>query len=207
MKHWTVIIVSLLISHQVYAQSVADSPDRDQLQVGQTYEVDNEKSNAAVKKFDVDLTLGTSFTYSPNNFYGPSVFVAPSLNYAINPKFSISAGVAVERANFYPLYTSTEEEQNMLPMTRVFMYTRGTYQLSPRLSVGGTAYKVINDVPRLTSYSSPHGYNFEGMSFDLNYKITNSISVGFQMRLQNGSYYYDQNSLIPREGYVPLNGF
>ena len=201
------IAASINIGLKAQADTLLSDPDQLVLPVP-----DNDKRTeikADEKKLDIDLTVGTSFLYSPGNFYGPSFYAAPSLSYQINPRFRLSAGVALERGGFYPLHTSSGEDDSMLPMTRAFMFARGSYQVSPRLTIGGSAYKSINDVPRLEEYGVPLDYNYEGVSFDINYRLSNSISVGFQMRMQNGGgyYYYNPNSLIPPAGYVPVPGF
>lgn len=206
MKKLVLLLCALSLSWIIYSQSETDSLDRDQLEVTGSFDQPVENtSQEDMKKWDTDLTLGTSFTVSPGNFYGPSLFLAPSLLYRFNPRFTLSTGIALEHATFYPLYNYSSTEDQLLPMTRAFIYARGSYRISDRLIVGGTAYKAINDVPRLTSYSSPYNFNYEGMSFDIHYKISDGFAVGFQMHLQNGNYY--QDGLIPPAGYVPLNGF
>ena len=91
-------------------------------------------------------------------------------------------------------------------MTRAFLYARGTYLVSPRLSVSGTAYKVINDVPRLSNHLSSYNLNYQGISVGFNYKFSNSFSFGFEMQMQQNPY-YRSDGLIPPAGYVSVPGF
>ncbi|MBN1599823.1 MAG: hypothetical protein JW894_16125 [Bacteroidales bacterium] len=160
-----------------------------------------------LKKLKPGLEVGTSFSFSPDNYYGPSYYVAPHSSFLVTPRFILTAGLAYEYSQIYPLYSGENDDMEMLPMTRAFLYARGTYLLSSRLTIGATAYKAINDVPKLTRNLEEMSNNYQGMSLDMQYKISDSFSVGFQIRMQNGSYYYNGNSMIPAAGYVPLRGF
>ncbi len=159
-----------------------------------------------LKRFDIGMNVGTGFTYSPKNFFGPSYYIAPDFSYLVTPRFVLSAGVGVEYARFYPLYSGSSDQDEILPMTRVFLYAHGTYLLSSRLTVSGIAYKGINDVPRLTNYSPSYNTTYQGMGVGFNYKFTNSFSVGFEMRIQQNSY-FPNDRFIPPDGYIPIPGF
>jgi hypothetical protein len=184
--------------------------DHDQLEIV----IDEEENSVAenlndvkLKRLDTHLEVGTSFTFSPNNFYGPSIYVAPSLSYLVTPRFSFSVGVAVERSNYYFIQSETSYSDGMLPMTRAFLYSKGSYLLSPKLVLSGTVYTTMNDVPGSKDNSHPYmtNYNYRGMSLGLDYKINSSFSIGFHVATQNG--YYPSNSMIPPAGYVYIPGF
>ena len=190
-----------LTSLSVICQEKTDDPDQLVLPKSTENTGDVVKNDVKPKRLSTGFDVGTSFTYSKGNFFGPSYYVAPHLNYQLSPRLLLSAGVSVERSNFHTLYEQPAGESDILPMTRAFIYGRGSYLLSDRLTVSGTVYKAINDVPRLTRYSAPLNYNYQGASLEFNYKITNSISFGVQVRTQNGSqtgfgYYSPQNFLM-----------
>lgn len=188
------------------AQVEPNSIDIDQLEVFKSDEQSDKETIPKLKKFVTNVTVGTSFSYSPGNFYGQSYYVAPSFTYLVNQRFSLSAGIALQQSRFYPLYSTSEGINENQAFTQAFVYIRGSYLLNPRLRIGGTIYKSINGLPRLGADYHSTNYNYQGMSLDLQYKISNSFSVGFEMRMQNGSYTIG-NSLIPFEGYVPVFGF
>jgi len=205
MRYYLVILGFMFWFAGTAGQSDTEAADPDQLVIiEQGTEVPETNSPVKIKKFDTDLSVGTSFTYSPHNYFGPSVYIAPSVSWRVNPRFTLQGGAGIERGSYYPLYGSVEREQQMLPMTRAFMFARGSYQLTERLSVAGTAYKVVNDVPRLTHYSRPFNYNYEGVSLGVDYKITPAISVGFHMGFRNQGNYYNDQGLFPPGGYVPV---
>jgi len=207
MKYWLTMLMALIINSCLYSQGTNDTIDTDQLKIDAPALQKTPAENPEMKRLDADLTIGTSFMYSPGNFYGPSFYVAPSLSYRINPRFTIASGVALEQGSFYPVYQNSSDEKNMLPMTRAFLFARGSYQLTSRLTVGGGVYKAVNTMPQLSRYSPACNYNYQGISLDLNYKITHSFSVGFQMRIQDGNFQYQEDGLIPPAGYVPVQGF
>ena len=195
----TGIVFLMFILPGMYGQQ--DSiPDPDQLiVVPQTEEGFDVTGPVKQKKFDVDMTVGTGFTYSPKNFLGPSYYIAPEFSYRVAPRFILSGGVGVEYARFYPLYNSSSEQGDILPMTRLFLYARGSYLLTPNLTVSGVTYKGINDVPRLTRYNQSFKYDYQGMGVGFNYKFSDSFSVGFEMRIQQNSYYPGDGLIMPYE--------
>ena len=204
------ILIILILAFCFRINSIAQQDqlpaDNDQLEVtGEQEETSADFNDVKPKKLHPHLEVGTSFTYSPNYFYGPSYYIAPGFSYAVTPRFYLLAGIAIEHSTFYPLYSQGRDADNILPMTRAFMYAKGSYLLTPRLTINGTVYKSINDVPGTAQHSYPYNYNYQGMSVGLRYKISNSFSFGFQVRTQNG--YYNPPGLIPREAYVPVPGF
>lgn len=185
---------------------VFEENDPDQIDVAiDKLDSDNDINDVNPKRLKTHLEVGTSFTYSSNNFYGPSVYAAPSLSYLVTPRLTLTAGVAIERSTLYFMESSGAFDDGMLPMTRAFLFARGTYMLTSKLALSGSVYKTINDVPRRENISYPYNYNYQGMSLGLNYKFNDSFSVGFQLSTQNG--YYNPNSLIPPAGYVYVPGF
>jgi hypothetical protein len=157
------------------------------------------------KRLNTHVELGTSFIYSPRNFYGPSYYVAPNLSYLITPRFSLSAGVGFEYTSLYPLYSMPNEENTMLPMTRAFLYASGSYLLTERLMITGSVYKTINDVPKLSKYSRPMNYSYQGVGLGIQYQINRNFSIGFHVRMNNMSY--PSSGLIPLDALVPDSGY
>ena len=198
----------IAISLHISGQEQESFSDPDQLKITSgPVDSDTIQETADRRRFDTDLTIGTGFAFSPHNFFGPTYYIAPGFSYTVTPRFILSGGVGAEFGRFYPLYEGGNQEDQILPMTRAFLYARGTYLLSPRLSISGVAYKVINDVPRLTRYNPAVNYNSQGIGMGFNYKITESFSVGFEMQIQQNSYYNQSGGLIPPEGYVSIPGF
>lgn len=176
----------------------SDSTDTDQLIIKDDNQYNSQidvpsKSALKDKKLYTGLEVGTSFSYSPGNFFGPSFYVAPNLSYMINPRFMLQAGVGIERSNYQALYENSGYNNGVLPMTRAFFYARGSYFLTSRITVDGTVYKTINDVPKLSKYSSPVNYSQNGAIIGINYKLNNSLSFGFHIQMNNNSF-QQQNS-------------
>jgi hypothetical protein len=199
------IFLFAVITTAAYNQQ--DSVVRDADQLISVSPENNSSIETPSKKdrLNTNLEAGTSFVFSPHNFYGPSYYISPGLSYKLTPHFYLSAGIALQYSTFYPLYNQNETSQKMLPMTQAFIYTKGSYFISPRLVVNGTIYKNLMDAPQLTENSRAMNYNYQGLSVGFNYKFSNSFSFGIQMNMQNGSYKSDD--LIPASGYVPVPGF
>ncbi len=188
----------------VLSQDIETEPD--QLDISGVGEVDQPESLVPEeKRLKTNVEVGTSFIYSPRNFYGPSYYVAPSLSYLVTPRFSLSAGVGFEYSSIYPLYNTIDNGSEMLPMTRAFLFARGSYLLTDRIIVTGSVYKTMNDVPKLNNYSRPMNYSYQGVDLGIQYQINQHFSVGFHMRMSNMNY--PSSGLIPPDALVPIPGF
>lgn len=201
-----ILISGFCIVQRSNAQQDQIENDPDQLEVVVLQEESTETANEVkTNRLKTHLEVGTSFTCSPNNFYGPSYYIAPSLFYLVTPRFLLSTGVAIEHSNYYIMQLQDLNSDGMLPMTRAFLFAKGTYMLTQKLAVSGTVYKSINNVQNPGGRSYPYNCNYQGISMGLDYKINDSFSVGFHMGTQGG--YYNSNALIPSSGYVYVPGF
>jgi hypothetical protein len=202
--HYFILILALFFPYSVYSQEDTLT-DPDQVPMMLTEPAGSDQKSSFKNKFDTDLEIGTSFTYSPANFYGPYYYAAPSLTYSLTPRLYVTAGAGIQYSTFYSLNSNNEGTNKMLPMTQAFLFASGTYLLSPRLAISGTVYKSALDATQLSKNSRALNYNYQGMSVGFNYKITDSFSFGIQMNIQNGSYRSDE--FIPNAGYAPVTGF
>jgi hypothetical protein len=198
------MIGTLSITVFAFSQKEVALTDSDQLEIASFEDPAADQKPTLKDRTDVGLEVGTSFTFSPGNFYGPSYYIAPSFTYRVSPRFFLSTGIGMQYATFYPANLPADRD-NMLPMTRAYLYARGSYLLTPRLIVSGTVYKSMMDAPRHGNYTNPLNYNAQGMSIGFQYKVSDSFSFGVQMNMQNG--YYQHDPLIPPSGYVPVPGF
>jgi hypothetical protein len=183
----TFLLSGIFINLTFCQQPEADMDD-DQIELIQEttiLPVDSSKHELSKKRFNTGLQAGTSFIYSPNNFYGPSFYLAPHISYNVSPKFQLRSGLIIEKSTFYPISKEEDLTGDILPMTRIFLYTSGSYLLTPKLTVSGTAYKSFDNMSNQALYQYPYSYNVQGMQLDFQYKINRSITVGFQVRKQN----------------------
>jgi hypothetical protein len=165
--------------------------DPDQLETGNTDVTETISHEKATDRFDFGMSVGTGFIYSPGYFYGPSLSISPGLSYKISPEFILSAGLIAERMYYYPVHSAGDDD--MLPMTRAFLYAKGSYLLSPRLVLSGTAYKSTGNAIFYPDYSHDNmrirNYDYQGVDFGIDYKLSRSFSIGIHMRVQDRGYY------------------
>jgi len=199
MKIAHVFLLTLLYFSAPTGFSQADEPDKLDLLGNQDEVTQIEKSES--KRLKTNLEAGTSFMYSPRNFYGPSYYISPNLSYLVTPRFTLSAGIGYQYTSLYPLYNLPEGGSPLLPMTRIFLYTRGSYLLTERLIITGSVYKTINDVPKLRYDPYPNYYNYQGVDLGIHYQINPNFSVGFHMQMNNLNY--PSSGLIPPDALVP----
>ena len=153
------------------------------------YRKDFSKESERKLQTGVDVTMG--YMYSSAGYGGPQFSLSPHVAYPINKRFSFSAGMSVGYGNFYNPYYGMQGQDAMLPMTRMFLYVSGHYQVNEKLTVTGTAYTQINDVPNPSpdSNTPKRDFNAHGASIGFQYQLTPSISFGAQMNFEeNGMY-------------------
>ena len=169
-----VVILTLLIACQIQAQS-SDQPNLSQ--------------SLPFEKVKLSLNAGTSFFYSPNSFSGTSFYVAPKFSYNFTPKFRINAGVMLIRQNLNlssPLLLGNDSQPQSVvirntPAVQGIVFAEGDYLLSERLTLSGSLMKSIepNDQYKNAAWRN----SFQMMSMDVNYKLSNTISVGAGVRM------------------------
>lgn len=190
MKYLISTLAIFFIWHNQFAQ-IAPA-DSDKLEISEEYSQTNSFDSTTVipdnKKIDFGLEAGTSYQFSPGYFHGPGYYIAPNLNYKVSPKFLLTAGVRLGYSALYPLAEESNSEHDMLPMTRMFLYARGSYLLSERLRFSGTVYHIKNDIPYRNKDQNKIDYNYQGMSMGVDYEIIPGLSVGVHVSFQNGNH-------------------
>lgn len=152
-------------------------------------EVNNESTGF---KPDVSVSLGTSFSSFAPGFRSFGTYVMPEFILPVSKKFAVRAGVGYSNV-FYstPANEGTVFGGNNLQYGTV--YVSGIYQVNPKLTIAGTAYKTFSLV-RKRDDTNPFepDYSNEGFAINADYKVTEKfrINVGFSYRKQNPYNYY-----------------
>lgn len=179
--------------------------DMDEIVVSDTLSLQNDVSlitndvKPITKRFytGVDVNMGYMFSVKGG---GPFMTLAPHVTYPLTNKLSLSAGISGGFGNIYMPYLASEGQSGMLPMTQMFIYASGNYQVNEKLSVSGSAYKRVIDVKNPNSSVRPAtSFDYKGVSVGFNYKITNNISFGAQIHVDSPSTNY--NSLFSPYGF------
>ena len=150
------------------------------------------------EKVKVSLNTGTSFVYSPGSFAGSSFFVAPKLSYNMTPKFRLNAGIMLIKQSLNlssSLFPAGENQSRSVVLKNSsniqgVLFAQGDYSLSDRLTLSGSVLKSLdtNNNNRNDAFNN----SFQAMSMGINYKISNTISVGAGVHLiqSNGNNNY-----------------
>lgn len=145
-------------------------------------------------KPDVSVTLGTSFTSFGEGFNAFGTYIMPEVTMPVSKKFSIRAGLG-----YSSMFISTPENtgsifgQNNVQYGTV--YVSGLYQVNPKLSIAGTAFKTFDVAPK-NNEISPRALDFsnEGLMIDVEYKVSDQfrINAGFSYQKRNPyNYFYN----------------
>lgn len=140
------------------------------------------------KKLQTHVDLNMGYMLSGKGYGGPIMSISPYVSYPVSERMWFNAGISVGYSPYNPFYyyDNSHNQNNMLPMTRMFLFAQGNYRVNERLVVNGTAYKQVFDVPNSNKSLFPAtNIDYSGMSVGFNYKITKNISFGAQLQMNS----------------------
>lgn len=130
--------------------------------------------------------------------YGSATYLSPLVSYQVSKRFSMFGGVTFLRT--VPGAALTPVGAEVLPTgvaatNHYLLYGGGTYALSPRLALTGSAWKDLTPVGTVNPYAG-FGNMGQGMSMRADYRLTEHMTISGGLRVsQNGPY---------GPGYSPL---
>ncbi|MBC6612232.1 hypothetical protein H8B15_14985 [Hymenobacter sp. BT507] len=143
------------------------------------------------------LNIGTTFAGG----LGSAMHISPRVTHQLGKRFFVFGGMTYMRSFINPAYyagvTQPATPADALSTTRFavsnryFIYGGGTYLVSPRLALTGTAWKDMS--PTVNPYAG-FGSMGQGMSMRADYRLTENLTVSGGVRVANGV------------GYAPLYG-
>jgi len=154
-------------------------------------------------KTNFHVTVGTSFTSFSGYGSGISSFAMPTMDYQINNKFGINAGLMMinNNMNSVPYYFSSENANNTFSgnVNHSIFFASGTFQLSKKLTVSGSAFKQISNNGNMEKVN-PQAFNFDskGVSIGLKYQLSKNASFGAEIHMIKGfTPYSPYQTLFP----------
>lgn len=162
-------------------------------------------------KLNYNLSAGTSFISAKGFGSGMASYVAPEVSYKLSPKIKINAGVMFINSNFAvarPRYFVNEQSVviKTKPTNSAVAYVEGDYLVNSRLSVSAMIMKDVANNQNSFSGTTP----VQSMSVHMNYKITDNITFGAGMHINQGSnfgYPYPNYNFGPAHNFNPLTDF
>lgn len=172
MKRYFWVIILLIISISAFAQNeklYLYEPDSSTLVAPKH---DNES------RFTYKFSTGVSIS-ACEECLTATAFIAPEIGYKINDKFTISGGLAVS----YSMFPGITENTNANRMFNYTLFAKGSYQLTPKISIYGAAAVNFND------YYNNAKPSFAGI-FGADYHVTehSTISIAVSIRKNNSNF-------------------
>ena len=145
------------------------------------------------EKLQFNLTMGAGFGLSNSIGNSFSTYYSPSVSYQVTPKFKINTGILYinSTVNNLPLYADYKYELFSGNISEYNAYIEGQYQLTDKLSVGGSIFYDF------TNYSSTNGMsmlgksnlNKIGYSANFKYKVAKGLTIEGELRVRDGENY------------------
>ena len=138
-----------------------------------------------------NFSVGTSFSHMKSYGSGMSFFIAPSYTLPLTGRWSVHGGVV---ASQYQGFNGTTSMENLMPnsLSSFALFVATSYRMNDRLVLHGAGVKQLASGPA-TPFAP---YAMDHVSLGATYKLTNNITIGASVRLNQGYGNYG----------TPLNG-
>ncbi len=188
MKYLYITLISFFFIASSYSQN--------------TNEFYNPDNTIEEKKVGVKLDIGTSYLSFGNSGVFNS-YISPSLSYKLSPKLSILLGVVFINSNYKNIFNSASENVSLSDASGMQSYLRAQaqYQFSERLKITG---EILYGKNNIYSKLGINGANSQNISYSVSaeYKLTDNITIGLQLRKSNRNpYNYYNNALLFGNNY------
>jgi hypothetical protein len=135
------------------------------------------------------VSVGTAFA----GRYGSASYLSPTLNYQLSKRLQVFAGGLYLRTFTGAVALPTDNGLALTPnyrgYNRYFVQGGGTYALSPRLSLTGTAWKDLTPLTaegtRLNPYAA--GNLGQGVNLRASYHISENVSISGGVGVSRGT--------------------
>ncbi len=195
-KRITYFIVAILLTSSVFGQT-EDSNDEVYFPEGDEYVLTSD-SLKVKDKLHYGFTMGAGFGNS--NTYGKyfSTYYSPLISYDVSPRFSINTGVTYVNSSVDNIPVLSEVGYQLFSgnISQYYAFLGGEYKLTEKLSVGGsvfydfTSYKTHDG----TSLDNGSGLDNLGYSGYLKYKVSKSLSIEAEIRINDKNPYRQQSN-------------
>ena len=138
-------------------------------------EKQNDVQSSKFKPKYAGTSIDAGFMLTPN--YGSAYYVAPKLRFQTTPRLFVNTGITFVQYNLSPSQTRYESSPlQQSNATGAYFFTEGTYLLTERWSINGSAMKSIT--PQPARNATPYRIPNEAVHFGIDYKITPNITFG-----------------------------
>jgi outer membrane receptor protein involved in Fe transport len=143
-------------------------------------------------KFHYSFTMGAGFGYSSNlgNYF--STYYKPMVSYDVSPKFKLLTGIQYRNSNVskMPIYTDYGYQSFSGNISQYYAFVGGQYQLTDRLSVGGSVFydfSAYNELDGTAVGANNNGLKNLGYSANFEYKVTDNMTLQGEIRVNDKS--------------------
>lgn len=157
-----------------------------------------EGEHSFLPRIHYNLSMGASF--SSGGWYGNNfqTWVAPEIQYRVNEKLNVHAGVVVSR-NF-PGNDQYNGRDNYLfnseKNTGYLLYAGADYKLNEQVIISADMVKSIGSRSPY-NYLMPGNSDYEHYSFSVHYKLGRSMTLGANVQFINGNPPFGYRSNVP----------
>lgn len=178
----------LLVTTVVTAQKASD----DDVYVAEDDYVIPFDSLSEKDKFHYSFTMGAGFGYSSNLGDYFSTYYKPMVSYDVSPKFKLLTGIEYRNSNVskMPIYTDYGYQSFSGNISQYYAFIGGQYQLTDRLSVGGSVFydfSAYNELDGTAVGVNNNGLKNLGYSANFEYKVTDNMTLQGEIRVNDKS--------------------
>jgi hypothetical protein len=204
MLKYTPILLAIFFSLTAFSQ--ADSTDiEDYVIENPDYFIPFDSLTVKDKmhySFKVGVGFGKS-TYGGDYF---STYYQPMVSYNISPKLAINAGLTYinSSVNNFQVFDTYQYQVFSGNISQYNAFIGGSYQLTDRLSVGGTIFYDFTTYTPLVGTSISKGSGLENLGYSgyIKYKVSDSFSIEAEVRINDRNPYQNRQNSPFSSGFM-----
>jgi len=145
---------------------------------------------------DFNLTIGSGISTYPGGSVSLNSYIAPSMSYYVNTNLKIDIGGVFSNTNSPTpsIFPSEQSNNNFNRPSYYSIYAHGMYRIGERLMITGSVIQEKSDVPGpkpVYNYLGNNSTNlmersFKSFSMGFNYKISDYLNIGAEVRVSDG---------------------
>jgi len=158
---------------------------------------DSIKRKSEKKQISYNMTVGSAFMTGFNGLSALNTYITPVFSTPLSKKFILDGGFAIVNTSFNPAFVKGNDFQNNTlsgNYTSAFIFTGGRYLLNDRITISGQGYTEVCSFNNNYNAKKQLNNNIKGAVLGVDYKLSESSTLGIQLNFSNGNNYFNNNT-------------
>jgi hypothetical protein len=135
-------------------------------------------------KMRMNLEMGSTLMYTGGLYHGLGTYISPGISYSVGSGFSLHSGLHLNMFSFVP---EANLETSFHPaFTSALFYAGGSYKLTERVTLTGTAFKEMYRFSHEPANPMFKPVNYQGLLMGVDFILGENFFIQGQLEISNG---------------------